>query len=556
MTGNRVYGIDLGTTYTCIAHVDDVSGKPTVHPNIEGELTTPSIVLFEDAETRVVGREAKNSALLDAAHVVEMIKREIGRPGWRREFFGREESPEEISSYIVRKIVDDAEQSSGQRPEKVVITCPAYFDVPQREATAAAGRIAGLDVLEIINEPTAAAINYGMQDKGDQTVLVYDLGGGTFDITVIQISEGAIRVVATGGNDQLGGRDWDEEIVKYCAEQWRAEHPGAESGLMDSPDTLQDLWTRAESGKRSLSALPHTRIAVVHDGKQTAVQLTREKFEELTAHLLENTITFTHAVLDAARRVGHPAVDRLLLVGGSTKMPQVEARLRDEFGIAIESHEPDFAVAKGAAIYGQKLAIDERIRHEIAGQTDQRPEEVDVAATPRDVREAAEEAVAETLSLRLGTVRRFGGMAVTNVASHSFGVRAFTQDDTEVIANLVFAQQPLPAKTTMTFGTKDGHTPEVELRIIENTSTEKIVRDLTAGEEVTCATLEMRAGLPPNSPVEVTFEMDGQGRLHITGQDKSAGGKIVEADLETDRVLSQDEVEQAIERGRGLRVIG
>ncbi|MFE0145837.1 Hsp70 family protein [Nonomuraea sp. NPDC059007] len=555
MSDNRVYGIDLGTTYTCIAHVDEASGKPTVVSNFEGESITPSVVLFEDAETRVVGREAKNAAVLEPGNVVEMIKREMGTP-WRREFHGKEVSPEEISSFIVRKVVDDAAQLGGTRPRQVVITCPAYFDSTQREATANAGKIAGLEVLEVLNEPTAAAITYGVQDKGDQTVLVYDLGGGTFDITVIEIKGNVIRVVATGGNDQLGGRDWDEEIVKYCADQWRAEHPGAESDILDSPDSLQDLWGRAESGKRSLSNLPQTRIPVSHDGKQAAVTLQREKFEELTAHLLENTVTFTKAVLEDAGRRGHQTVDRLLLVGGSTKMPQVKARLEKDFGFEIESFEPDFAVAKGAAIYGQKLAISERIRHEIAQQTDQKPEEVDIAATPQDVREAAEEAVADTMNLRLGTVRKFSTMKVTNVASHSFGVLAYTDDDTEVISNLVLAQQALPAEVTRVFGTRDDNASLIEIKIFENTADERIVTDLGMGEEVGDATLEMRSGLPAGSPIEITFQLNLQGRLHITGKDLAEGGKTVTAVIETDRVLSLEEVEEAIERSRGIRVVG
>jgi len=556
LSDNRVYGIDLGTTYTCIAHVDDASGRPVITPNIEGELTTPSVVLFEDDETRVVGREAKNAAVLEADRVIEMIKREIGKPNWRREFFSREISPEEISSYILRKVVEDADRHDGVRPHKVVITCPAYFDVPQREATATAGQIAGLEVLEIINEPTAAAITYGMQDKGDQTLLVYDLGGGTFDITVIEIKDGAIRVIATGGNDQLGGRDWDEEIVKYCAAQWEAEHPGTEGEVLTSPDTVQDLWLRAESSKRTLTAMPQARIPVVHDGKQVAVSLTREKFDELTAPLLENTITFTKAVIETAKQLGHPTIDRLLLVGGSTKMPQVTARLQQEFAIEIESFEPDFAVAKGAAIYGQKLAINERIRHEIGKRTATKPEDVNVETTPDVVRAEAEEVVADTMGLRLGTVKKIGNMAVTNVSSHSFGVLAFLPDDTQVIANLVLAQQALPAECAMTFGTKDGGAPLIELKIFENTSGEKIVRNLDAGEEVTCAVLEMQTGLPANSPIDVIFRLDGQGRLHITGQDRAEGGNIVRATVETDRVLSAEEVEQAIQYGRGIRVIG
>ncbi|MEU8147473.1 Hsp70 family protein [Nonomuraea sp. NPDC048901] len=555
MSGERVYGIDLGTTYTCISHVDEASGKPTVVSNFEGENITPSVVLFEDAETRVVGREAKNAAVLDADHVIEMIKREMGTP-WRREFFGREVSPEEVSSYILRKVVDDAAQFDGTRPREVVITCPAYFDMTQREATATAGRIAGLEVLEIINEPTAAAIAYGTRDKGDQTVLVYDLGGGTFDITVIEIKDRSITVISTEGDDRLGGRDWDEEIVRYCATQWQKEHPDAAEDILTSPDALQDLWGRAESGKRALSNLEQTRIAVSHEGRQAAVTLTRQTFEELTAHLLENTITFTRAVLEKAALRGHPTVDRVLLVGGSTKMPQVKTRLQSEFGFEVETFEPDFAVAKGAAIYGQKLAINERIKHEIALQTDQQPEDIDVMDTAKDVRNAAEEAVAESMNLRLDTVKKYSEMKVTNVASHSFGVIAFTDDDIEVISNLVLAQQKLPADVTKPFSTREADAALIELKIVENTSGDHIVTDLDMGEEVGNATLEMRKGLPAGSPIEVTFKLNNQGRLHITGRDMTEGGKTVTAVIETNRVLSIEEVEQAVEHGRGIRVVG
>jgi hypothetical protein len=365
LTSTPVYGIDLGTTYTCIAHVDD-TGRPVITPNVEGELTTPSVVLFEDAETRVVGREAKNTAILDSDRVIEMVKRQMGKPEWRQEFFGREFSPEEISSYILRKVADDVERHEGVQPHKVVITCPAYFGIPQREATAKAGQIAGLEVLEIINE--------------------------------------------------LGGRDWDEQIVKHLAAQWTAENPGATTDPLDSPETVQDLWLRAESGKRTLSAMAQARVPVTHDAKQVAVTITRAKFDELTRHLLESTITLTNRVIDTARELGCPTVDRMLLVGGSTKMPQVSARLQDEFDFEITSFEPDQAVAKGAAIYGQKLVIGELIRIEIGKRLDKVPEQVDPATAPVEVRKAAKEKVAEELGLRLGTVERITSIEVTNEA--------------------------------------------------------------------------------------------------------------------------------------------
>lgn len=556
MTDNRVYGIDLGTTYTCVAHVDDVSGRPSITPNIEGELITPSVVLFEDAETRVVGREAKNTAVLDSDRVVEMIKRQIGRGEWRREFFGREFSPEEISSYILRKVVDDAERHDGVRPHKVVITCPAYFGIPQRDATASAGRIAGLDVLEIINEPTAAAITYGMQDQSDQVVVVYDLGGGTFDVTVIEIKDGAITVVATDGAHELGGRDWDEQIVQYLAAQWQAEHPGTAADPLDSPETVQDLWHKAESAKRNLTGRMETRVAVSHDAQQAAVTLTREKFDELTRDLLENTVALTRKVLDTATELGCSKIDCMLLVGGSTKMPQVAARLRDEFGFEIKSFEPDQAVAKGAAIYGQKLAIGERIRTEIAKQLDKEPEQVDIAAAPSEVREAAEETVASEMGLRLGTVQTLNGMVITNVVSHSFGVLALDPEDNEVISNLIFAQQTLPAESTGVYGTRHAGMNDVEIKIFENTARDKLVKDLSAGEQVGSAILRLTADLPASSPIEVNFRLDGEGRLHITGRDKSADGKEVTALIATNRALSAEQTADAIKHARSIRVIG
>jgi actin-like ATPase involved in cell morphogenesis len=412
MTDGRVYGIDLGTTYTCIAHVDKQSGKPSIIVNLEGEWATPSVVLFENADQVVVGREAKNIAVLESDRVFEMIKRQMGHPEWRGEAFGRQLAPEEIAAFILRKVVDDAERNVGERPHKVVITCPAHFSTAQREATAMAGKIAGLDVLEIINEPTAAAITYGIHDStGDDVVLVYDLGGGTFDVTVIEIKDKAFRVIATGGNNQLGGRDWDDKIVEYLAAQWRETFPNVASDPLATPETLQDLWQRAEAAKRGLTQMAQVRVAVSHETSKTLVTLTREQFDELTATLLENTITFTKQVIDEAGQLGVPKIDRLLLVGGSTKMPQVQVRLAKEFDIEIKSFEPDHAVAKGAAIYGQKLEVGRLLHQQLISIT--------LTDTPDDVRDAAVEQVAAELGLRLGTIRALDSMVVGSVATAS-----------------------------------------------------------------------------------------------------------------------------------------
>ncbi len=555
MDSKQVFGIDLGTTYSCISVVDELSGKPYVIPNAEGDVTTPSVVYFEDATTRVVGKEAKNIAVLETDSVIQMVKRNMGAPDWRWTFDGRDYSAEEISSYILRKVADDAEVNLGERPTHVVITCPAYFGIPQREATAAAGRIAGLNVLEIINEPTAAAISYGLQDDRDQVVLVYDLGGGTFDVSIIEIKDGSVTVVATGGDHELGGRDWDEELVKYLSEEWMRESGSGEDPSA-SAETLQDLWRRAEDAKRSLSARTETKVQVSHGGTRATVTLTREKFDELTRHLLENTISLTKDTIETARQLGHVTIDKFLLVGGSTRMPQVSERLTQEFGTEPQVHEPDQSVAKGAAVYGQKLAIGQRINVEIAKQMGTTPEEVATAEVSPEVRERAQQSVADEMGMRLPALKRLDDMKVTNVVSHSFGVVALRETGAEFISNLVLAQEPLPAARTKTYYTAEANQPEVQLRIMETAAREDAVDELDQGTEVGEAILPMTSGLPKGAPVEVTFELNQQGLLNITGKDLATGGKTVTATVETNRALSQEEVAEATSRARGIKVTG
>lgn len=556
MGSKQVFGIDLGTTYSCIAVVDELSGKPYVISNAEGDLTTPSVVYFEDAENRVVGKEAKNVAVMEPDRVVEMVKRNMGTPEWRWPFEGDDFSPEEISAYILRKVVADAEQNLGVRPEDVVITCPAYFGIPQREATAAAGRIAGLNVLEIINEPTAAAISYGLQDDKDQVVLVYDLGGGTFDVSIIEVKDGSVAVVATGGDHELGGRDWDEEVVKYLAAEWAAQI-GSPENLTASAETLQDLWRRAEEAKRALTQRAETKVQVSHEGQRVAVTLTREKFDELTAHLLENTLSMTRDTLATARELGYSDLDLLLMVGGSTKMPQVSERLKQEFGKEPQVHDPDQSVAKGAAIYGQKLAIGDRIRTELAKGLGTTPEQVDAATVTLEARERAQETVAEELGMRLPALKKIDVMKVANVVSHSFGVVALRRSGTgwaEYISNLVLAQTRLPVTKTQKYFTTEADQEAVDLRIMESSLRQEEINDLAQGSEVGTAILPMTQGLPERAPVEVTFELNQQGRLVITGRDLAVGGKTVAATIETDRALSEKDIDEATVRSRGVTV--
>ena len=296
----KVFGIDLGTTYSCIAYID-ANGKPVVLKNAEGDLTTPSSVFFESKTDVTVGSAAKESSKMYPEQVVSFIKRSIGQPGFSLNINGVDMKPEEISSYILKKIVKDAEDSlrmeskldDGEQVRDVVITCPAYFGVAERDATKAAGVIAGLNVMAIINEPTAAAITYGVTDDSqNKTVLVYDLGGGTFDITMINIKPGEIRVICTGGDHNLGGKDWDDRVLMYLAEQYQTE-TGTPDNILEDAETLQELSLAAERAKKLLSAKEKAPVAVNYMGERVRVELTREKFDELTEDLLTRTIDLT-----------------------------------------------------------------------------------------------------------------------------------------------------------------------------------------------------------------------------------------------------------------------
>lgn len=551
-----IFGIDLGTTYSCIAYVDKY-GQAVIVNNRENQATTPSVVLF-DGENRVVGDEAKNQAIAEHEKVVEMVKRHMGEPNWRFYCEEHEYSAEEISSYILRKVAQDAEESLGIPVKDVVITCPAYFGINEREATARAGQIAGFNVREVINEPTAAAVNYGLQSEQNQVVLVYDLGGGTFDTTVIEIKEGAITVIATGGDHHLGGRNWDEAVVRYLAEQWKNE-TGSFEDPTDSPETLQDLWQRAEKAKQTLSTLHETKVMVSHAGQRVPVALTRETFNALTASLLESTITFTSMTMMDARARGCSTIDQILLVGGSTRMPQVIERLESEFGLPYKVFEPDAAVAKGAAIYGHKLFIDTKIQQAVGQMLDATVsyEDIDITEVDFTLVQRAQEEVANDLGLKLTSVQKFHQTSVVNVASHSFGIIAITDHATsrrrEVISNLVLVNDPLPAIKTRNYGTAEDNQEAVALTIMETTEKTTLVEaDRYSQEaEIGSAILPLPRYLPANSLIEVSFTLNQEGRLRVIGREPSSGAEI-EATIETRGGISDQELATAKARATAI----
>ena len=580
-----IFGMDLGTTYSCTAYVDD-AGKAVVLPNQEHQLTTPSIVLFED-DTRIVGEEAKNNALLNPEDVVEMVKRHMGEADWRFQYKDRAYSPEEISSYILRKLAADTQQALGIPVKEVIITCPAYFGIAQREATARAGEIAGLHVHEVLSEPTAAAIAYGLQQVKDQTVLVFDLGGGTFDVTIIDLKKNATVVIATGGDHHLGGRDWDEAVIRYLAHQWQISTESPEDPLND-PETLQDLWLKAEKAKISLTVKPATRVVVSHGGRNVKVELTRDKFNELTASLLHRTILFTRMTLDAAFARGHRHIDQIVLVGGSTKMPQIAQRLELEFHLPYRLFEPDEAVAKGAALYGQRLLFQKKVHaqtFEIAKKTAEvasiAQKTANIATTPNTspfierlqppapiLKRQQQRASAQTpapsqtpVPVVTATIPTMPETpSITNVASHSFGIIATidhgTPRERKVISNLVRVNDPLPITQKRIYGTIEAGQDVVELEIIENTEETWIVEPEHFAEKARIGkvVITLPTGLPENAPIEVIFELNTQGRLHVTSREPHAN-TIIDVAIETQGILSPQEVQQARQRAEHITIL-
>lgn len=541
-----VYGIDLGTTYSCIAVVDEF-GKPVVIKNYAGENITPSVVQFDGAN-RVVGTEAKNVAQTFHDTTVEMVKRWMGDPNWRFAYEGVDYRPEEVSSYILRKLVSDAEQSLGTKITDVVITCPAYFTINQREATVAAGKIAGLNVRGVINEPTAAAIAYGVKQDKDLVAFVYDLGGGTFDVTMIAIKSGEIEVIATGGDHELGGRDWDVMVVNYLADQWKHE-TGSQEDPMDDPETAQDLLLKAEMAKRALSPPEKnsTVVSVTHRGQRVKVTLTREKFDELTAHLLEKATMYTRQTIEAAKAKGYPRFDQLLLVGGSTRMRQVREQLSKEFGMEPHSDEPDEIVAKGAAIYGMMLALGEEIRVKLAGWG-----VADAEAAPPEMVRKAEEQVASERGLSLPSLRKLN-VEVKNVSSHSMGVEVVqTATGKSLVSNLILLNDRVPTSVTKKFGTFEANQESAEIRVMENDFAEPTA-NLDESKLIGVATLSLPPGLPADAPIEITLTLDAEGRLHVTARELTSNG-TVEADFNTASVISKEETAEAVSRSKQLKV--
>ena len=355
---SKIIGIDLGTTNSCVAVME--GGKPTVVANTEGARTTPSIVAFTKTGERLVGEPAKRQAVTNSEKTISSIKRHMGTD-YKVDIEGKKYSPQEISAMILQKLKADAENYLGEKVTEAVITVPAYFNDAQRQATKDAGKIAGLDVKRIINEPTAAALAYGLDNEKEQKIMVYDLGGGTFDVSIIEIGDGVIEVLATAGDNHLGGDDFDQKITDYMISEFKKQY-GVDLG--NDKMALQRLKEAAEKAKKELSASTTTNInlpfiSMNADGPlHFDMNLTRAKFDELTHDLVERTANPVQAALRDAG-ISPSELGKVLLVGGSTRIPAVQDKVKQLTGHEpSKSLNPDECVAIGASIQGGKLAGD------------------------------------------------------------------------------------------------------------------------------------------------------------------------------------------------------
>ena len=490
----KVIGIDLGTTNSCVAVME--GGEPTVIVNAEGSRTTPSVVAFSKKGERLVGDVAKRQTATNVDRTILSVKREMGT-SWRKKIDGKSYTPQEISAYILMKLKKDAESYLGETVDQAVITVPAYFNDAQRQATKDAGRIAGLEVLRIINEPTSAALAYGLDNGQPQKIMVYDLGGGTFDVSLIEIGEGLIEVLATAGDNHLGGDDFDQKLTDYIVEEFRKKE---KINLAKDPVAFHRVCEAAEEAKKTLSAqsivtvnLPF--ITTVHgEPKHLEVEVTRAIFDEITRDLVERTEIPVRKVLEDAG-VKTSGLGMVLLVGGSTRIPAVQEKVRRLTG-KEPSHNlnPDECVALGAAVQGAKLGG--------LTTTGAAADLILMDVTP--------------LSLSIETV---GGVAT----------------------RIIERNTTIPARYSKVFTTAANFQTSVDIKVLQGER--QFARDNTLlGNFRLSGIKRAMAGVPQ---IEVTFDIDANGIVNVSAKDLGTG-KEQSITITANNKLSDEEIEKAI----------
>ena len=482
----KIIGIDLGTTNSCVAVKE--GDNVTVIPNPEGARTTPSVVAFTKDNERLVGQLAKRQAIVNPERTIISIKREMGSD-YKVKIDDQQYSPQQISSMILQKLKRDAEEYLGSTVTKAVITCPAYFTDAQRQATKDAGTIAGLEVLRVINEPTAACLAYGANKDGDHKIMVFDLGGGTFDVSILDVGDGVFEVLSTSGDNRLGGDDWDAAVMNWMAEEFK-KSDGVD--LRKDKMAAQRLREAAEKAKVELSSMAETSISLPfitadqNGPKHLEMTLTRAKFEELTRDLLDRTVQPVRTALkDAGLQTAE--IDKILLVGGSTRMPMVQRKVKELLGKEpTKGINPDECVAVGAAIQGAILSGEHK------------------------------------------------GIVLVDVTPLSLGLETLGGVFTKIIEK----NSAIPVSKSQVFTTAADNQPQVEIHVLQG-------ERAMAGDNVSLGRffLDGIAPAPRGIPqIEVTFDIDANGIVNVTAKDK-ATGKVQNITIQSSR-LSDEEIEK------------
>ncbi|HZM57482.1 MAG TPA: Hsp70 family protein [Acidimicrobiales bacterium] len=539
---DKVYGIDLGTTYSAVSVMNDV-GLAEIVKNFIGEDTTPSVIYFEADGSVLVGSQAKQTQVSDPENACSLIKRHMGED-YPLEFRGKSFSPESLSALILKELVNSANSQNGLDIRKAVITVPAYFGIQERQATKQAGEIAGLEVVGIVPEPVAAAISLGTRQDEELTLLVFDLGGGTFDTTILKARAGKVEVVAIDGNRLLGGADWDNRLESVFLEKFVQQADlGDEDPSLDD-DFMTDLKIEVEGSKKVLTLRPAAKLLLRYQDKKQSVEVTRAEFEAATADLVAQTVEITQRVLETARaKIPGLAIDRLLLVGGSSRMPMVEAAL-GQAGFSPERTDFDLSVAKGAAIHGQGLLSGDSIHQYEFGDGP-----TSGAARSDDTGNAAKARPG------VGPART----VVTNVLSRGLGVQVVRDtpsgDYQDYVTFLAHANDSLPLSALMEGGIiRDGQS-SVEVPLYEQggeTESEALEdnKQMTSGPSTTII------GLPPlrkGDPINVTLEVSEEGIATLVVVEPTSGLSFkAEAAVS---VLSQEDVEKATRQVSGITTL-
>jgi molecular chaperone DnaK (HSP70) len=529
-----VYGIDLGTTYSCIAYVDE-TGRAAVINNSEGTNTTPSVVNFASPTNVVVGQVAKDATVIEPEQTVAFVKRLMGRSDFAIGYNGRDVSPQEVSSYILRKLTEDAAKLVDAEVKDVVITCPAYFGAAERDATKKAGDIAGLNVLEVISEPVAAAIYYGYtRAQNRKNILVYDLGGGTFDVTVMAISSDTIEVICCEGDHELGGKDWDETVMRYIAGEFSSKT--GYNGDIDE-GTQADLRLKVENAKKQLSGREETPVTLDIAGIRERIPISRAAFDELTTALLTKTIDLTEKAITIARAKG-VEIDEIILVGGSTKMPQVPRILKEKYGKEPRILDPDEAVAKGAALYAVDVYINNQ-KSIFSWEQNVKTGEGNPALPPVENVNAYKATL--TGAVNTQTMRK---IIVTTTKSYALKVLVDNKD--EKCNNLIIKNTRMEGgeiSVTGHFGTQEANQETVELVVYESDDMSEyydVDDDLIIGTAV----LALPEHLPEYAPIDVTFTLNKEGLLKVHGKDLT-GNREITAEMHAKGIMTTEEVEEA-----------